>query len=423
MKGEIIAVGTELLLGEIVNTNAQYLSRTLATLGVDLYYQSVVGDNLGRLVDVLRLALGRSDLVITCGGLGPTGDDLTRDAVARAAGLELVEDSEARRAVEDHYRRRGFPVPALALRQALVPAGARVLRNPAGSAPGFVVETAGRFIVALPGPPRELTSMFERSVRPFIAGLPGRRAQVIVSRVLRVCGLEEALVAERVADLMAGANPTVAPYASPGEVRLRVTAKAADEEAARALIAPVEAAIRDRLGRNVFGVDHETLEAAVGALLRERGMTLALAESCTGGLVGHRITNVPGSSDYFIFGAVVYANEVKQAVLGVPAETLRRWGAVSHETAAAMAEGVRRVAGTDIGIGITGIAGPGGGSPEKPVGTVFFGLATAEGTRTERRLFVGEREAVKERAAQEALTLLWLHLSAGGPSPSREAGG
>lgn len=410
MVGEIVAVGTELLLGQILNTNARYLAEALAGLGIDVYYQTVVGDNRGRLAGVLGQALGRSDLVVTCGGLGPTADDLTREAVADALGVPLVEDEAARRVVEAYFRRRGLALPEGNRRQWLLPAGARALENARGSAPGFVVEAAGKVVVSLPGPPAELQPMFEEQVLPFLEALPGRGGTVILSRVLHLCGIGEAAAEERVSDLMAGRNPTLAPYAHPGQVDLRLTAKAGSREAARALLAPLEEEVRRRLGEHVFGADGETLEGVVGELLRARGLTLALAESCTGGMVGERITRVSGSSDYFLFGAVTYANEAKERVLGVPAGTLRRWGAVSRQTAVAMAEGARRAIGADVAVSVTGIAGPTGGTPEKPVGTVYFGLSAREGSWWRRGAYTGDRQTIRRWSTQEALAFLRSYL-------------
>ncbi len=411
MVGEIVAVGTELLLGQILNTNARYLAQALARLGIDIYYQTVVGDNRERLAGVLSRALARSDVVITCGGLGPTADDLTREAVADALGLPLIEDEAARQVVESYFRRRGLDLaPAGNRRQWLLPAGARALRNEHGSAPGFILEAGGKVVISLPGPPGELRPMFEEQVLPYLSALPGRDGTVIVSRVLHLCGIGEAAAEELVRDLAEGSNPTLAPYAHPGQVDLRLTAKARSEEEARRLLAPLEEEVRRRLGEHVFGADEETLEAVVGALLRARGLRLALAESCTGGLVAERITRVPGSSDYFVFGAVTYANEAKERVLGVPAETLRRWGAVSRQTALAMAEGARALMDADVAVAITGIAGPTGGTPEKPVGTVYFGLSAREGSWWRKGSFTGDRETIRRWSAQEALTLLRSYL-------------
>ncbi len=417
MRGEIVAVGTELLLGQIVNTNAAHLARRLAEVGVEVYRQTVVGDNRGRLVAALRDSLERADLVLTCGGLGPTPDDLTREAVAEALGLSLVEDAGARRAVEDFCRRHGLPEGAGVDRQSLVPVGATLLPNEVGSAPGFLVRRAGKVVVSLPGPPAELEPMLEKALAHLDTPVGG---QVILSRVLRLTGIGEAEAARVAGDLLEGANPTVAPYARPGEVQLRVTARARGREEAVSLIRPVEEELRRRLGDHIFGADEESLEAVVGSLLRRRGLTLALAESCTGGLISRKVTSVPGSSEYFIHGVVAYANEAKVGILGVPRETLARWGAVSWQTAVAMARGAASL-GADVAVSTTGIAGPGGGTPAKPVGTVYFGLASAAGAWWRHRIFSGGRATVQEWAAQEALGMLWTFLR--GREPGERAGG
>lgn len=405
MRGEIVAVGTELLLGQIVNTNAAYLARALAELGVEVYRQTVVGDNRQRLVAALRDALTRAELVVTCGGLGPTPDDLTREAVAEALGLPLLEDGEARRAIEEFCRRHGLPLDYGAERQAMVPAGSVVLPNEVGSAPGFIARDGDRVVVSLPGPPAELRPMLERAVA-YLAALPGGRAQVILSRVLRLAGIGEAAAALAAGELLEGANPTVAPYARPGEVQFRITARAPSRGEAAALIARVEEELRRRLGEYVFGADDESMEVVVGNLLRRRGLALALAESCTGGLVSRKVTSVPGSSDYYVHGVVSYANEAKVRILGVPRETLERWGAVSWQTAVAMARGALAL-GADVAASTTGIAGPGGGTAAKPVGTVYFGLATPTAAWWRHRVFAGDRATVQEWAAQEALAMVW----------------
>ncbi len=406
MRGEIVAVGTELLLGQIVNTNAAHLARRLAEVGVEVYRQTVVGDNRHRLVAALRESLERAEVVLTCGGLGPTPDDLTREAVAEALAVPLVEDEEAGRAVSEFCRRHGLPAVGGVERQALVPLGAVVLPNEVGSAPGFLVRKGDRVVVSLPGPPAELEPMLEKALMHLGVAGGGR---VILSRVLRLTGIGEAEAARLAGDLLAGENPTVAPYARPGEVQLRVTARASGRAAALALIRPVEEELRRRLGDFIFGTDAQSLEAVVGGLLREKGLTLALAESCTGGLVSRRVTAVPGSSDYFRHGVVAYANEAKVRLLAVPKETLARWGAVSWQTAVAMARGAAAL-GADVAVSTTGIAGPGGGTPGKPVGTVYFGLADAAGAWWRHRLFGGGRATVQEWAAQEALGMLWSYL-------------
>lgn len=411
---EIVAVGTEILLGDIVNTNARFLSQRLAALGVDVYYQVAVGDNRDRMAAAFRQALGRAHLVVVSGGLGPTEDDLSKEVMAQVLGRPLDFDPGVMAGIEDFFRRRGRPLTPNARKQALVPRGARVLENPVGTAPGLFLEEAGSLVVLLPGPPGELVPIWERQVEPLLRER-GAGTQVILSRTIKVCAMGEAGVAHLVRDLFASANPTVAPYAKPGEVHLRVTAKAADAAAARELIAPLEDEVRRRLGWRVFGADGETLAHAAGERLAAAGLTLAVAESCTGGMLGARITSVPGSSRYFLGGIISYANEVKESQLGVSAGVIREHGAVSEQVAGAMAEGVRDRLGASLALAISGVAGPGGGRPGKPVGTVCFALARPEGTFTWSDSLRGDREEVRERACQIALTTLYRYLATGSP--------
>lgn len=414
MIAEIVAVGTEILLGDIVNTNARFLSQRLAGLGVDVYYQVAVGDNPGRMEAAFRQALARADLVVVTGGLGPTPDDLSKEVMAQVLGRPLDFHAGVMEEIEDFFRRRGRAPTPNARKQALIPRGARVLPNPVGTAPGLFLEEGGKLVVLLPGPPAELVPIWEREVEPLLRER-GAGTQVILSRTLKVCAMGEARVAHLVGDLLASTNPTVAPYAKPGEVHLRVTAKAASAEAARGLIAPVEEEIRRRLGWRLFGADEETLAHAVGGRLAEAGLTLAVAESCTGGMLGARITSVPGSSRYFVGGVIAYANEVKESQLGVAGELIREYGAVSEQVAAAMAEGVRVRLGATLALAISGVAGPGGGRPGKPVGTVCFALARPEGPFTWSDFFRGDREEIRERACQAALTVLYRYLVTGRP--------
>ncbi|MCL6451349.1 MAG: competence/damage-inducible protein A [Acetobacteraceae bacterium] len=404
MQAEILSVGTELLLGQVANTNAQVLARCLAAWGIPLYRQVAVGDNPQRLARAFSEAWQQAELVLVTGGLGPTQDDLTKETVAQALGLELAEDPSVRASIEAYFSRRGLPMPASCLKQALVPRGARVLANPLGTAPGLILEQGGRAAVLLPGPPEELGALL-RQVEDYISRLAGQG--VILSRVLKVVGLGESVVEARVMDLIqAQTNPTLAPLAFPGEVHLRITARAASRVQAAALLDPLEAEIRSRLGSLVFGADEETLEGAVGELLRGRGLTLAVAESCTAGLVAARLTSVPGASAYFLLGVSTYSDRCKSEVLGVPEEVLRRHGAVSREVAEAMAHGVSYRAKSDLGLAVTGIAGPSGGSPEKPVGTVFLAACGRRGVVGEHHLLAGDRAGVRQRAAQAALVLL-----------------
>jgi len=408
MNAEVLCIGTEILLGDIVNTNGAYLTRQLATLGIDVYHQSVVGDNSQRLLDSLKLALSRADIVITTGGLGPTYDDVTKKAVADYFGLNLEPHEPSVRKIEAFYQRRNVPMTPNNLLQAQVPAGATVFFNEAGFAPGFAVEQGGKTVIMLPGPPNELYPMFEKQVAPFLEKYAGA---TIRSRTIHIFGMGESLVEDTLRDLMTSSvNPTVAPYAKSGEVQVRVSAKAESADAAFALIDPMVERIRNMLGDVVYGVDVGSLQAAVVALLRKKKLTFALAESCTGGKVAAAITDIPGASDVFGCGVCAYSNDIKQKLLNVSAKTLADHGAVSAETAREMAAGVRTLSGADIGISITGIAGPGGGSAEKPVGLVWFGVDCAAFQQATKQLLSRghkeERGIIRNLATLYALDLI-----------------
>ena len=405
MKADLISVGTELLLGQITDTNATYISRRLADIGVDVYFRVTVGDNQSRLCSVLRQALERSEVIIVTGGLGPTGDDLTRESVAEATGRPLVRDERAARRLEEWFQRRNYPLSKINYKQALVPEGARLVDNTCGTAPGLLVEHGGAVIFAVPGPPTEMRAMVDRDVIPYLKERSG--GLQLFSRRLHFCDIGESMVQERLTDLFENqTDPTLAPLASPGEVVVRLSTKAATPEEAEAKLTPMEAEIRARLGVHVYGVDDETMEVAVGHALRERGLTLALAESCTGGTIAGRVTDVPGASDYLIGSVVAYSNQVKQDVLGVPEALLAAHGAVSEPVARAMAEGVKERFGADFGLATTGIAGPTGGTPEKPVGLVFIACAGPNQMVCEQQTVLGTREQFKQRVSQMALNLL-----------------
>lgn len=410
MRAEIISVGTELLLGQIVDTDAVHLSRLLAELGVDLHRRSTVGDNYERVVDAVRTAVLRADIVFTIGGLGPTEDDLTKEAVAEALGAELVLDESFADRIREFFAIRGLTMPERNLKQALVPKGGRVLANDVGTAPGSVFEYEGKIVITLPGPPAEFVPMVEQSVLPYLREKTGGAPALIKSRVLKIAGLGESAVEEQVIDLLGSKNPTVAPLAHAGEVHLRITAKAEDIASADRMIREVELRLKKRLGDTVFGADEETLEQVVVEKLIERKLTFALAESCTGGLLSHRVTNIPGSSAALLAGIVAYSNESKVKFIGVPREIIENHGAVSHETAKAMASGVRRATGADIGMGITGIAGPGGATEAKPVGLVYIALSSEGEESSVEYRFAGNRLDVKTRSAQAALVMLRRHL-------------
>ncbi len=407
MIAETISVGTELLLGQTVDTDAVFIAQMLSRLGISIHFRSTVGDNKERMQDAIRLALSRADLVITIGGLGPTMDDLTKETVGEVLGVGFHEDAAHRVWLNEMLARRGVASPPPSFfKQALVPAQGQGLPNPNGTALGAWFETGGKIAICLPGPPNELIPMAEQSVEPMLAERTTGARQVIFSRVLRIVGMGESLVEERVRDLMLGDNPTVAPYAKTGEVHLRITARAGSEEEAQTLIAPAEAALRERLGDVVYGVDKQTLEQVVVRLLMEQGRTLAASESCTGGLISKRLTDVPDSSQVFGLGLVTYSNEAKTQFLGVPEAMIAEHGAVSPQVAKAMAEGARRAGAADVGVSVTGIAGPSGGSEAKPVGTVHIGLAWHGGSVTRHERILGGRTDVSHRAAQGALALV-----------------
>ena len=412
MNAEIISVGTELLLGQTINTDAAYIARELSGIGVNLLYTTVVGDNPARLRETLETAYRRSDLIITTGGLGPTEDDLTKETIAETAGKKLVIDPVAKTMIEEFFATRPDAASENQKKQALLPEGCTPFENRHGTAPGCAFETdGGKTVIMLPGPPSELVPMLEESAIPYLLNLENA---IIYSRNIHVFGRGEGAVAQTISDYVNLSNPTVATYAKDGEMFVRVTAKAKTQAQAEALCAPIVAEIEDIVGDFVYTDRYESLEELAVSLLSERGMTLAAAESCTGGLLAKRITDIPGASAVFGFGTVTYANEAKEKLLGVRRETLEAFGAVSSETAREMAEGVRKLAGSDLGIGITGIAGPGGGTPEKPVGLVYIALSDGKKTYVHRMPGGGkraERGMIRIRAASTALDLVRRYLT------------
>ncbi|MBS3887039.1 MAG: competence/damage-inducible protein A [Dethiobacter sp.] len=407
MKTEIIAVGTELLLGQIANTNARFLSEKLAEKGINVYWHTVVGDNPARLAETFSIALTRADLIIFSGGLGPTMDDLTKETVAEVLNLALEKDEAWTEELERIFARLERVMTDNNYKQALIPRGARLLINDHGTAPGIWLEHGGKIVVLLPGPPRELMPMFTAQVLPLLPEKDG----VILSRVLKITGLGESAMEERIADLVANqTNPTIAPLAKDVEVHLRLTAKAATRGQAQKLLDATEAKLLTRLGETVFARDEESMAGAVAGLLFKRNQTIAVAESCTGGLLAHMLTNVSGSSAYFMQGQVVYSNRSKTELLGVQPELIEKHGAVSEEVARKMAENLRRRSSCDFALAITGVAGPTGGTAEKPVGLVFIAIAKAEGISCRKFNFIGNRETIKERAVMAALNMLRLYL-------------
>ncbi|HZG57352.1 competence/damage-inducible protein A [Paenibacillus sp.] len=413
MKAEIVAVGTELLLGQIVNTNAQYLAEQCAAIGIDVHYQTVVGDNVERIVSALSIAAGRADVVLCTGGLGPTLDDVTRDALGRYVGAELVMDAEGLRKIEAYFAARGAVMVESNRRQALTLAGADVLPNDTGMAVGTALRHEGKLYVLLPGPPRELKPMFERYARAWLrANMDG--VQPLFSKSLKFAGIGESGLEHALLDLIERQeDPTIAPYAKEGEVLIRLTSRAATEAEAFAKMAGTEAEIRRRVGDHLYADEDVSLDAVIVRLLRERGATLAAAESCTGGMFADMATSHPGSSEAFLGGVVCYTNGAKRVLLSVPPELLEGEnapGAVSAETAAAMAEGARARLGATFAVSFTGVAGP-SPSEGKPPGLVYMGVAE-EGKPTETRelKLSGSREIVKLRACRAGFYELWKRL-------------
>ena len=401
---EILCVGTEILIGDIVNTNAAFISQRLAQLGINQYYQAVVGDNPGRLKDAVRAALERTDLLIMSGGLGPTYDDLTKEVTAECMGRKLILDQHSLDRIKENFAFKCRAMTKNNEKQAYIPEGSTIFDNNAGTAPGCAIEDfeRGKIIIMLPGPPFELKRMFDESVMPYLKRFTDKR---FYSVNVNIFGMGESAVENELRELMqSSVNPTVAPYCGDGEVRLRVTASGTDDEQCRLMCnKTVEMIKNSSVGSYIYGTDTTLAQAVVNAYL-EAGKTLAAAESCTGGLIAKRITDIPGSSEMFGYGAVTYANEAKISLLGVKPETLAEYGAVSEQTALEMAAGIRKLSGADVGISVTGIAGPGGGSAEKPVGLVYLGISSEKQTRASRLLLSGDRDRVRILASANALS-------------------
>ena len=408
---ELIAVGTELLLGNIANTDAQMLSKGLSALGINVYYHTVVGDNPQRLKAAVEIAKSRADIIITTGGLGPTCDDLTKNVLAECFGKKLVYDEASAERIRDYFQRLhpGGTMTENNLQQAYLPEGCTIFSNDWGTAPGCAFEADGVRVIMLPGPPNECTPMFEHRAVPYLRALADG---VIASRTLKIFGMGESAVEARLRDRMnALTNPTLAPYAKTGEVELRITAKAATVEEARALIVPVEKEVRDIFGPLVYGADVASMEEVVLGLLKEKGLTLGTAESCTGGLVAKRMTDLPGSSAVFKGGVVSYTNEVKAGVLGVPQAMLDEFGAVSAQVARAMAQGARRVLGCDLAVSLTGVAGPDPDDRNNPVGLIYVALDTPEGTRVRELHLINGRARIRTVAATNAFDMVRRYLT------------
>jgi len=369
---ELISVGTEILLGDILNTDAQFLSQELAKLGISVMHQSTVGDNAGRLTSLLKEAVERSDIIILSGGLGPTPDDITKEVCCEFFGREMYLHEESLERMKKFFAERGREMPENNIKQAMLPVGCTVFENNNGTAPGLAMEKYGVHLLLLPGPPRELKAMYFESALPYLKKFSDK---IIISHNVRTFGIGESAMAEKVSDLLDLKNPTVAPYAKDGEALLRVTAMADSEKQAEEMCKPVIEEIKKRLGDTVYGIDYTCIEEAVVDLLRKYNLKVATAESCTGGFIAKRITNVSGSSEIFECGIVSYSNRIKHEILGVSAEDLEKYGAVSETVARQMAEGAVKVSDADIAVSVTGIAGPCGDGSGKPVGLSYIGLA------------------------------------------------
>ena len=408
MKAEIIAVGSELLTPDRLDTNSLFLTEQLNRLGIEVVRKTVVGDQRGQIRDAFCGALGRAELVISIGGLGPTEDDLTRETVAELLGRKLRRNDAVLRGIEARFRRLGRAMAEVNARQALVPEGALVLENSHGTAPGLWLETDGHILILLPGPPQELKAMFAEQVETRLAERsPGAR---LFKRELRVAGMAESEVEQHIAPIYtryAEAQTTL--LASPGEIQIHLRTWSADATVAERLLDEIVERVALTLGKNLFTTQGEALEEVVARNLNRNHATIAVAESCTGGLLAERLTRVPGSSSYFLGGVVCYSNELKSAWVDVPAELIKAKGAVSAEVACALAEGIRRRTGSTLGLGVTGIAGPGGGLPEKPVGTVHLALAEASSSKERSLRFPGDRDRIRWQASQAALDMVRRH--------------
>ena len=404
MTAEIICVGTEILLGNIINTNAAYISRECAGLGLSVYSQEVVGDNDERLGAVFTEACRRSDIVILSGGLGPTEDDLTKETACRVLDIELVLDSKAKSDIEKFFERIGHKPTGNNYKQAMVPEGCIVLHNANGTAPGMIIEKDGHYAVLLPGPPTELVPMFEKQVKPYLAGLSHN---IIYSVTVKECGIGESLLEEKLLDLIDGqTNPTIATYAKTGRSAVRVTARAESTEAAKELVKPVVKEIKSRLGTAVFSTDErEDIEDAVIRLLKKYGLKVSVAESCTGGLICSKLVNVSGASDVFTHGFVTYSNKAKRKVLGVNRDTLKKYSAVSKEVAKEMAKGCIFTADSDVSLAVTGYAGP-YDTKDEPKGLVYIACSVKDKVIVEKYNFNGDRTKIRESAAVRALDML-----------------
>jgi nicotinamide-nucleotide amidase len=404
MKAEIISIGTEILLGQTLDTNSSYLSRKLAEIGIDVHYHITAGDNKNRLCDSIKAALQRSDIAITTGGLGPTIDDITLNAIAEVAEKPLILKKEIIRLIEHHFKTRSIKMPKNNIKQAYVPKGAIWLKNLTGTAPGLIVEIYKKHLIALPGPPREMIPMFEKYIIPYLEKFRVKKS-VILSRTLKTTGLSESQLHNKIAAfLRLSGSTTVGIYARPSQVDLKITAKAADPALAKKQIGIIEGKIRKKINKLIYGADDQKLEQVVAGLMGPS--TISIAESCTGGLISSRLTDIPGISKNLLFSIIAYSDRSKKELLSISPGLLKRHGAVSTVIARHMADNIRRIAKSDIGISTTGIAGPAGATHKKPIGLVYIGLSTGKQTIVRKFNFTGSRDIIKFRTSQAALDML-----------------
>lgn len=408
MKAEILAVGTELLMGQIANTNAQYISSRLPDAGIGVYYHSVVGDNPQRLRECLKLALNRSDIVITTGGLGPTKDDLTKEIISSELNRKLILDEDILNTIKSFFKKFNRPMTENNLKQAYIPENSIIIKNSNGTAPGCIIEEGEKTVIMLPGPPSEMKPMFEQTVMPF---LRSKSSNKLKSVYMRIFGIGESAMEDKIQDIVDSQdNPTIAPYAKEGEVTLRITAKYSQDEDPDAILKPIIEEISKRLGDTVYSLENKDLHVVVTEMLIDRNITIAVAESCTGGLICSKITEVPGCSKIFLQGEITYSNQSKQVELSVCEKTILHYGAVSHQTAKEMASGMKNKAGTDIAVAVTGIAGPDGATPDKPVGLVYIALAHSKGVDCKELKLWGDRNRIRNVTCLYVFDMIRKHL-------------
>lgn len=406
MNAEIINIGTELLLGYTIDTNSAYISQRLSSIGIDVFFRTTVGDNKERLLSALEIAGGRSDIIITNGGLGPTVDDITFETISEFTHKPIKFNKKVLGDAEAHFKKRHIKMPLCNKRQAYVPEGSLIMKNDVGTAPGIILETNKKLLIALPGPSFEMKPMVDNLMIPHLKKCFALK-NIIKSRTIKITGLPESTVNEKIKDLLKLSPPiTVGIYTSPYQIELRITAKARYEKTADKEIKKIEQIINSRLKSHIFGADSDTLEETAGKLLLKNKKTVSIAESCTGGLLSNRLTNISGSSKYFKIGVVCYSNESKISQLGVSGKLIKKYGAVSKETALAMANNIKKISGTDIGIGITGIAGPSGATKTKPVGLVYIALSTDKKNICNKFNFIGDRITIKIKSAEAAMEMV-----------------